>query len=314
MPSIRASGRMKRETAMTKWNRHARNCAILTLLCALSMPFSSTAPFISDDTMIIAGNAQYSPHLSDIGQSCFRRTTGTKSTWAHACVPAASRGFILPDLRGGRPQSNFYHLASFLLHIAVTLLISPTRKEGVAGRPRRAADGAGVIRRSHRSHLEAVLWARNQAELLAALFARAGVPRLRAGAPTPRASVGHGRLGPPALRAVCARAIVQGVRAGAAGNPGPLCPVHGGQRQKMRKALALAMRYMECAPESRPLSRAGLHSRYVALCRALARVSVQVRPPPCTGMLSFCGRHCRKTYAFYHWLLLVPATCSFPPV
>ncbi len=150
--------------AQEQWVLH---CAILAFLCALCYVFFINGPFLSDDLTIIAGNPNIR-HLSDVGQfftSHYWNEVHTGTRGVFRPLREASFSLIYATL-GLNPI--FYHLASLLLHVAVILLLYFLAKR-LFEDDLAAMLGAAMFA-VHPIHLEAVLWAKNQAELLVALF------------------------------------------------------------------------------------------------------------------------------------------------
>lgn len=152
---------------MTDRKQWPRNCAILVFLCAIVYVFFLDGPFLSDDLAIIAANPNIR-HLGDVGQFFTPHYwnevhTGTKGVFR----PLREASFTLIYATLGL-NPFYFHLASLLLHVAVVVLLYLLARKLLED-DFAALLGAAMFA-AHPIHLEAVLWAKNVAEVMAAFF------------------------------------------------------------------------------------------------------------------------------------------------
>jgi len=147
--------------------RRHRDVLLLVALCTVTCGPFLGGPFIYDDFAIIAGN----PHLRDIGRI---GQFFTPHYWN--AVHVGTRGVFRPlrevvftliaHVFG--PQPLAFHAVSFGLHMLVCLLVYALGRRVL--RDNLAAFLGAALFAVHPVHLEAVLWAKNLAEVMAAAF------------------------------------------------------------------------------------------------------------------------------------------------
>lgn len=109
---------------------------------------------------------------------------------------------LVARLFGLRPAA--FHMASVLLHLAVSLLVALAARRLVSGPDRdTAALAAGLLFAVHPAHAEAVAWVGGQADVLAAFFALLATLSYLALIQDPKSKIQNALLGPLAYFLAC---------------------------------------------------------------------------------------------------------------
>jgi len=273
--------------------RRHRDGLLLVALCAVTYAPFLGGPFLYDDFAIIAGN----PHLRDIGRI---GQFFTPHYWN--AVHMGTRGVFRPlrevvftlIVHVFGPQPLAFHAVSFGLHMLVCLLVYALGRRVL--RDNLAALLGAALFAVHPVHLEAVLWAKNLAEVMAAAFVLGAfllyLRALRADA-SPASRAGWGL----AAASLCAAALL--CKESGLGLAGVLLLYALFSRPRAERGRALAL--------AAPVILLGL--AYVAFQFAasdLVTAAVEGQRADPDEALWLRPALVGKTYAFYIVLLLFP--------